>query len=410
MYYNFNENKLLAGWEIDFIDYFLISAFVTSSLVHKFHPKLREKADKAKLKRLKRDLINKSFSSKASSKKLILLANRIIEEFYEINSQFREEVKMGRLKRDLINKSRTKRPIQVRPLYYKALLKERGGELDTKLQISIYKFIYRFQRIILKFLSFLKNKERYANQVGDFAKKVFYRKLITAIQLLLEYYNITIRYDLRNGVGPELTAVAIITGGATGLVSAWLPLLRIILVPTALFSTFLSRSVVQQLFKIGTFVAHAIEKRRIKKLLKDEEISEQIRKLIIQSQSQFSNADKVKLTDLNWNRNGTIRETAHTLKVFENPPELLLKDLFLDPSNLDPAFKKLFQELGIPEKPISISSLRPRPKAKLVNFSNFVRSIRSIRSEEDLEFPNDSDLLEVENLLKEIKKIKIRND
>lgn len=96
---------------------------------------------------------------------------------------------------------------------------------------------------------------------------------------------------------------------------------------------------------------------------------------------------------------------AQRLKVFQKPSELL-EQFVLDPSNLDPALKKLFKELGIGERPIPIPSVRP--KVKIVNLRDL---LQPIRIDEDLEFLNDFQVPEAEKVLKKIlKKIKIKND
>ena len=138
---------------------------------------------------------------------------------------------MGSLKDDLLKrsqlfgsrKSRRKRSeikFKARRVY-KALLDTRGGDLESKYIRSkfVYKFLVKFRKLILEILGFLKTKELFAAESKDFAKRLFYRRLRMILQLLLEVYKIKIQYTLFNGVGSELVAIAVISGGAAAILS-----------------------------------------------------------------------------------------------------------------------------------------------------------------------------------------------
>lgn len=124
---------------------------------------------------------------------------------------------------------------------YNVLLDKRGGDLDpnSRIYLLLYRFLLKFEAIILKILVSLKNKELYAHVSKAFPKQVFYGQLRKTLQLLFELYNIQINYKLSNGLGPKLLATAIFTRGATGIISAWFPVLRSVLGPLVLFFSFI---------------------------------------------------------------------------------------------------------------------------------------------------------------------------
>lgn len=327
---------------LDSIDYFLLSALAGSLLIHQLHPELWEEA---KMLRLKRDLINKSRLGKHPIPTKLFF------------NPLRSKLKVTKVYKVLIDKQ--------------LLLDKRGGDFDpnSNIYILLYKFLSKFEAVILKILAGLKNKKLYAHASKAFAKQVFYCQVRRAIQLFLEVYNIQINQKLSKEIGPELIATAIFTGGATGIISACLPVLRSVLGPSVLFSTFLFKKLIEN----ATSSSFWSEKNPIRQILKDEEIDQQLNNLLMRSQEEFSNSGKVRLQDLHWNKNPQIKEAAQRLNVFQTAPEVGHK-LTLDPCNLDPDLKRLFQELGIGERPNRIPSVRS--KGKIVYFRDVIRSTK----------------------------------
>jgi hypothetical protein len=191
-------------------------------------------------------------------------------------------------------------------------------------------------------------------------------------QLLLKLSKIHITYRLANRIDSKLILVPIVTRGATGIVVAWLPLVRIVLAPAVLFSTLLLKSVTHQFLDNLTFLSRWVEKNRIRQILEDEK--KQLPSLLIRSQEEFANSNKVRLPDLNWNSNPEIKKVGQRLGIFEKGPNLDQK-LNLDPSNLDRTLKQLFKEFGIDEGPNTSPFLRP--KSKTVYFRHFIGSVKT---------------------------------
>ena len=115
---------------------------------------------------------------------------------------------------------------------------------------------------------------------------------------------------------------------------------------------------IQQAFQRINSLGRWGDKIRLRQILKDEEIDEQLRNLLIRSHEEFVNSDKIRIQELNWNKNPEIREIAQQLNVFQKDP-ILNHKLILDPSNLDPALEQLLKEFGIGHGLNTNPSVRP---------------------------------------------------
>ena len=92
--------------------------------------------------------------------------------------------------------------------------------------------------------------------------------------------------------------------------------------------------------------------------LKDKNLLEDFKSILIETQKNIDSSNKIKFEYLNWNKNPAIKEVAKRLKIFENVPNGTRR------VNLD---LEILKELGILQK----LNLKSRIREKTVNFRDF---------------------------------------
>jgi hypothetical protein len=186
-----------------------------------------------------------------------------------------------------------------------------------------------------------------------------------------------------------------VTGGTTGFVISWYALATTLVVPSAILSIFLGRSLFQQRIHNKEYAQF---QENIRRLLEDQDFEKDRKKLmaIIQDIGQFKNRQRntIKLEDLNWNKNPAIREATEQLGIFETEPNPY------GPINLDrnPTLKQMAKQLGLGKE----ENQKKWIKAKSTNLSELVGEVLENGSE------SDSDIIDVE-VVKESLGIRIRD-
>ena len=334
MYYN----KFVGRLILDAFDYFLISSFIASILALYLKDYLSEKASMA---RLKNDIIKKS---------------RLIEP----------------------SKSSSKKS-KIQKIYRFAL-DNRGGD-DYKYQLAD-----KIKDLVIKLAVFLKEKELRAKVL-----KLIFTQGRLVLQLVLSICKINLQYVVVDQVSPQVVVIACCTGGTTGFVCSWFSVGAILVAPPTLLSVFLLRSLAQQ---IQYNAEYTKLKNSIGRFLKDKNFQEDIRNILIETQKQMDNSNKIKLEHLNWNKNLAIKEAAERLGIFENAPSAT-GPLTLD---LDPDLNKILEEFGLIKTP----NTKTRIKGKTVNFRDFVAGMVDDDNKSDL------DVIDVE-IVQEPVRIRIRD-
>jgi len=327
MYYN----KLVGVWVLDPFDYFLISAFITSILASHLKNYLSEKASMA---RLKNAIIKKS---------------RLIKPSKSTNFDFKELNKELKIKR-----------------IYRFSLNTRGGQVNIEYQLA-----EQIKDVIIKLAVFLKKRELRARVL-----KIIFTQARLVLQLVLHICKINLHYVVVGEGTPQIVVIACCTGGTIGFVCSWFSVGAIVFTPPTILSVFLLRSWAQQ-------ILHNVEYTKLKnsigRLLKDKDIQEEIKKILIETQNQVDNSNKIKLEYLNWNRNPAIKEAAERLGIFENAPNPTEK---LNLDLLDADSNKILEELGIFQKPNPIEG---KIKGKIVYFRDFIDKMVDSDNKSDLD-------------------------
>jgi hypothetical protein len=121
-------------------------------------------------------------------------------------------------------------------------------------------------------------------------------------------------------------------------------------------------------------------KNNVGRLLTGKGIQEEIRTVLIETQKQIDNSNKIKLEYLNWNKNPAIKEGAEKLRIFESAPNLTKK---LDLNLLEPDSTKILEELGILQNPNN--NVEGKIKGKTVYFRDFIDRMVNNGNNSDLE-------------------------
>jgi hypothetical protein len=119
--------------------------------------------------------------------------------------------------------------------------------------------------------------------------------------------------------------------------------------------------------------------KAFKIFLERKDIKETIKTIFIDAQKQTDNSNKIKLEDLNWNKNPAIKQAAEQLGIFENAPNPTT--LSFDTLDPNPDLKKILKEFGLIKTP----SPKTRIKGKTVNFRDFVEGMVDSSNKSDLD-------------------------
>ena len=211
MYYNKITGKLV----LDPIDMFLISALISSQTARYL----------------------KKYSSEESKIK-------------------REKAKMDRLKADLIKKSKKTEYIPKGTSYSNKIKKicrvafnTRGGEInDILIQGQLesdfstdFTIAQRIRDMILRTLIYLKTNEENAGKL-----RLIYLAARLGINLILVRCNIKIDYLVEDGVPKIVQVIAVSTGGTFGFIYGWLTAGILIAAPPTILSVLMIKSLAQQ--------------------------------------------------------------------------------------------------------------------------------------------------------------------
>jgi hypothetical protein len=163
-----------------------------------------------------------------------------------LNDRFSEKAKMKRLREDLISKSRLIESSSSRPgivpkltkiqKIYKVALDTRGGSN----QELGYEFATKIQEFFLKLAAFLQDRK---NQI------ILHYILSGArlvLRLMLSMYGIQLHYLVADPVSQQRIITAIVAGSTTGFVLSWIAAATTISIFPILLSIFTLRSSFQQ--------------------------------------------------------------------------------------------------------------------------------------------------------------------
>ena len=313
MYYNKITGKLV----LDPIDMFLISALISSQTARYL----------------------KKYSSEESKIK-------------------REKAKMDRLKADLIKKSKKTEYIPKGTSYSNKIKKicrvafnTRGGEInDILIQGQLesdfstdFTIAQRIRDMILRTLIYLKTNEENAGKL-----RLIYLAARLGINLILVRCNIKIDYLVEDGVPKIVQVIAVSTGGTFGFIYGWLTAGILIAAPPTILSVLMIKSLAQQYMHYKSYQ----ELMQFQyQLATDEKFRNEILEAIKEKYRQFvENYNKVNIENLNWNANPKIKQAAERLGIFENPPEIV-ETLHIDTLDFDLELEEMLDRLGLLTKP-----------------------------------------------------------
>jgi hypothetical protein len=327
MYYN----RILCVWVVDALDYFLISAIIGSFVASHLKNYLSEKAA---MERLKKSIINKSKLASKTNTPLL-------------NSKEAKIKKIWRFANNL-----------------------RGG-CNYEYQLAD-----QIKNLVTVLAVYLKKKE-----LGAKVLKIIFTQGIRILQLVLYMCKINLQYVVVDPVSPQVIVIVVCTGGTFSFIWSWFLAGTTLVVPPTLLSFFLLRSSVQQ-------IQHNVEYTKLKnsigRFLKDKNLQEEMKNLLIKTQNQIDNSKKIKLEHLNWNKNPAIKEAAERLGIFESAPSAT-EPLNLETLDPDPDLKKILEEFGLIKTPNSKTPIKTRIKGKTVNFRDFVERMVDGDNKSDLD-------------------------
>lgn len=294
-----------------------------------------------------------------------------------------EEMSMVRLKNDIIRKSKLLKPSPLlkpkrKVLNAKELKIQRIYNLARNIRgrQGAYEFADQIKDMVVKLAILLKRKE-----IRSRVLKTMFSNARLVLELILSISRINLQYIMINDLDPEIIIIASTVGGTTGFVCSWFFAGSLLTIPP-IFSIFLLRNIYQQkmhniaYLKLKSHIGKLLDDKNIRKhigrlltdkdvqdninkLLKHKDIQKGIQAILIDNQNQINNASKIKLQNLNWNKNPEIKKTAEQLGIFKNPPHSTGK-LSLDVR--DPNSSKIIEEkFGILLNPDPIQRIKYDP-------------------------------------------------
>jgi len=321
-------NRILRVWVLDSVDYFLISALIASIAASYLKRYLSEKAA---MERLKNSIINELGLLKLPDSK---------------STNF--DSKASKIKK-----------------IYRFALDNRGGQVDVE-----YELAEKIKNMVTRLAAFLKQRE-----LKGILRIIFTQGRLI-LELLLYTCKIQLDYIILDEVSTQVIVIAITTGGAAGFTASWLLAGTMLVTPPVIASVLLLRSFNQQIIHNVKF---SKLKNMLNKLLNDEDIKETVGTILIETQKQVDNSNKIRLESfesLNWNKNPAIKEACERLGIFENTPHVTGK---LNLDSLDPESTKILEELGFIKKPMGEiiqeevkEKVKKKIKGKTVYFKDFL--------------------------------------
>ena len=304
MYYN----KLSRQIVFDSLDLFLIALIIASKTVSYYK---EQRSEKAKIQKLKADLIKKS---------------KLIDSSQNI--------------------SYSKNTKKIKRIYKFALDQRGGGEIEDielvnqfnrKFRISIF-----IQNMVQRTLGFLMTKEKNAKFL-----KLFFMAARLGIEYILIKCNIRIQYIGPNEINPQFAICAVCTGGTMGFVHGWFASGRLLFVTPAAITAFILRSFYQQ-------IIHNRQYRQLLelsyRLTQDKEFRERLITALNEAIKHIEiRINNLKLDNLNWNKNTDIKQTAEQLGIFENPINID-GPLNLDTLDVSLELEQILENVGLLQK------------------------------------------------------------
>jgi len=276
-----------------------------------------------------------------------------------------EKASMKRLKNSIIKKSQLIEASNSKVTKFSS----KGLKFRLKVQ-EICKFVFMPRGGVIRLAVFLKDKELRAEMF-----KILFTAVRISLQIVLSLCDINLQYVVVNEVNPQTVVIIICAGGTTGFVSSWFSVGAFLLTPPTILSFFLLRSLTQQFLHNAEYI-------------KWERFQKEMKTFFIDIQKNIDNSNKIKLENLNWNKNPAIKEAAERLGIFENAPNAIGK-LNLDTLDPNPDLKKFLEESGIIGT--ETTNLKTRIKRKIgktVNFKDFVDNNKSDLDVIDAEIVN----------------------
>lgn len=319
MYYN----RILRGWVLDPLDYFLLSAIIGSLTASCLKDYLSEK--KA-MERLKNSIIKKS--------KLVIKSERTI-----FNSK----------------KTRIKKICKV-------ALENRGGQFenfqaDHEFSNEAFKLAQEIKGLVQRLASFLKERELKG------IARIFFKNGRLILELILYKCKIDITYSLlTEGLSTQVIVITATAGGAAGFTLSWFSVGASLVAPPVLISILLIRSVPQQIVNQRDYSKF---KKLVNQMLEDDELKQTIRAFFMEGEVPTTttsiemkplDSDKNSLQEFNFKSDQTFEEfikarMKEELGLVENPTQEKLEEI------------------------IHPRKIKTKPKGKTVYFKDFIDEI-----------------------------------
>jgi hypothetical protein len=343
-------NRILRVWVVDTVDYFIVSFLIGSFAASNLKNYLSERQA---MKRLKNSMIKKSTLLPESDTPILNSKRARIEKIYKL------------------------------------ALKKHGGQLrniraDHAFYNEIFKLSQEIKELIERLACFLKERELQG------VARIFFRNGRLFLDLLLYQCRIDISYSLLiDEVSTQVIVTTFAVGGGLGFTLSWLSVGMSLVLPPVLISTFLIRSVTQQIINERNYVKF---KKLVTEVLNDDELKETIRAF-------FTEGEGTKLSRIE-------------MKPFDSDKNSLPEfnfDLQSDQTLEEFVKARMKEELGLVEKPSQEEleaiiqrkpvNRKPKHKGKTVHFRDFIDQIAEGRD----------DIIDAQ-IVQEPRRIPVKND
>jgi hypothetical protein len=323
MYYN----RIFNVWVIDQLDYFLISAFV-GSLTARYLKKYS--VEKASIRKLKKSIIKKS-------------------EFLV-------------RKRKLFKSKKPKLKA-----IYKLALNIRGGEIeefiiDGQCSTEVLEIAQKIKMIVSKIAIFLKQREMKG------ALKIFFFQGRLILDLLLYGCDINIAYGtLNEGLNVKVIVSTITTGGSVGFAFSWIAAGVGLLIPTILSTTFILRSLSQQIVNQRDY---SKLKDMMEQLFSEYEIRRTIQGSFLPGKTPNINLNRIEMESNDLDQNTALKIACERLGIRDKKRDF--SKAFIQ--------RKIEKNFGLTQDPnnaqiekIIKNGVVKRHKTKTVYFTDFIK-------------------------------------
>jgi hypothetical protein len=319
MYYH----RIFGVWVSDLVDYFLISALITSFTASHLKNYLSEKVA---MERLKNSIIEKSGSSKS---KIPILST-----------------KQAKIKQ-----------------IYRFALGSHGGDLerfkaDPEFSNEVFAVAQNIKGLVKRLAVFLKERELKG------MARIFFKSGRLVLELLLHNCNIGITYAIISeglGTSAQMIVISISLGGAVGFVLSWFSVGAILVSPPILLSMLLLRSTTQQILNQRDYSKF---KKMVNKMLGDDELKETIQAFFMDAGGSTSSSGRLKMEPLDFDEKSAFKHDFNLES--DEDFEKFIK-------------ARMKEELGLIENPtegqlqeIIQKKVKRKPKGKTVFFRDFI--------------------------------------